>query len=105
MPYQPWNRSKIAPLGQRWFGDGEWDWYVDDIDSKNQPIAWGCEQSVFRVMPAYLNKGVRYIICTDRGMYIRHPAGPSGRKPGTRYWKTPADAGRFVREHRLGVPA
>jgi hypothetical protein len=65
------------------------EWFVDDVDCKGNPIAYRSDDCPSRVLP---DRG-KFIICSDRGRYLRHPKKPgSTRKPPVRRFKTAFEA-------------
>jgi hypothetical protein len=74
MAYQPRNRNVRS---QQAFsvGPDEVPFYVDDIDSRGGPIAWGREGNPIRVVTYY---GGRFTLCDDRGRYLKRERAQRG---------------------------
>lgn len=64
------------------------DWYVDDVDHHGNPIAYRSDACVNRVLP---DRG-KFVICSDRGMFLRHAQRRNGRKGSVRHFETAYDA-------------
>lgn len=66
-------------------------WAVVDTDGPEgtgEPTSYGNEWSTLTLNRAEGG----WVLCTDRGMYLRHPSRKDGRKGKVRVFKTPLDA-------------
>lgn len=96
MAFRPNNRN-ITDLIPMWDPEGiaAEQWFADDWDCNKSVTSWGSEKTSLRVMTHYTSKMV-YIICTDRGRFLKHPTRGYESKGRTRYFRTAAEAAKFA---------
>lgn len=67
--FGPSNRTGRPPLGELILVAGGTYWFVDDIDSNDNPRAYGSPDSTYRILP----DRKAFIICSDRGSFVKCP--------------------------------
>lgn len=85
-------------------GDLKGEWYANDLDHKDEPSEWASESTNHTVQTSHTKAG-HFIVCSDRGMWLRHPKMKSGRKGMVRQFKTHVDAAIAAEEASTLVPA
>lgn len=90
--YRPSNRTGRPPLGELILVAGGTYWFVDDIDSNDNPMAYGSSDTAFRILPDRLG----FILCSDRGAFVKWPARRGEGKRRTRYFKDAAVAAEYA---------
>lgn len=89
--YRPSNRTGQHPLGELILVAGGAYWFVDDIDGKANPIAYGTPDSEYRILPD--RNG---FILSKVGRFVKWPARRGEGKGRTRYFKTAAAAAEYA---------
>lgn len=96
--FQPRNRRiEVVPMACT-AKPTKFAWFSNDGDPETGKVwAWGCEEIPLTILTHQigLSTGVRYIICSDRGMFWK-ARGTWERKGHVKHFATPSEAAAFA---------